>query len=64
MKKPIPVTLSDLEATAKDDKAGLCFYGYLKVYWDDATNNFNYWYKDRSCNKQMAEEVLGKSNAK
>jgi hypothetical protein len=52
------VTLNDLKATAKDGKNGQTFYGYLRVYWDDATNSFIYQYKARDCNEQMAISIL------
>lgn len=60
MKAPVPVTLDDLEATAKDAKNGLAIWGpkYLKVYWDDATNSFNYWYKSRPVNRAVAESFM------
>lgn len=58
MKIPVPVTLDDLQATAKDDKAGVCNYGGIKVYWDDATSNFNYWFKGEVIDAEQVKDIL------
>lgn len=58
MKTPVPITLKDLQATAKDDKRGLCLYGYLKIYWDDATNSYNYWFRDEVIDVKLANHIL------
>lgn len=52
------VTINDLQVIAKDDKAGLCVYGNLKVYWDDATDTYKYWYKSDVIVKSEAEAFL------
>lgn len=59
-KAPVPVTLDDLEATAKDAKNGVALWGprYLKVYWDDATNSFSYWRKSMSIGREAAEGFM------
>jgi len=58
MKYTEPVTIDDLEATAKDDKHGTTLYRYLKVYSDDATNTFNYWYKGSPVSRMAADGYL------
>lgn len=50
--------LVDLQKAAKGAKNGTTFYGYLKIYWDDATNSFTYQYKARNCNEQMVKDIL------
>lgn len=42
MKRPIPVTIYDLECTAKDASDGLASYRNLSVWYDDATYSFTY----------------------
>lgn len=58
MKTPIPVTLDDLQATAKDNKRGWCTYGSLKIYWDGATNKHNYWFKDEVIDAGQVKDIL------
>lgn len=64
MKNPVPVTIDDLRASAKDDKAGLSFYGHLKVYLDDANDSYSYWYKGKSITEAEIKNILlGKNYA-
>jgi hypothetical protein len=58
MKEREPITLRDLEMTAKDTKNGLACHGHLKVYWNDITNTFVYWYKTLPINKFIASRYL------
>lgn len=60
MKTPIPVNLNDLQATAKDDKRGLCRYKEVEVYWDDATNSYDYKYRGGRINADQAKDILNK----
>lgn len=58
MKTFVPVTLSDLQATAKDDKAGICNYGGSKVYWDDSIGNYKYWFKGEVVDADQVKDIL------
>lgn len=61
-KVPVPVTIDDLECTAKDAKDGHAFYKIrgeiLQVYWDDATNNFSYQWGLNRVPRDQATHVL------
>lgn len=58
MKFTAPVTIYDLECTAKDDKNGITEYCGVKVYWDDATDTFSYYCNGVAVSKVNAEAVL------
>lgn len=58
MKTHIPVTVYDLECTAKDAKNGVAEYRGIKVYWDDATNNFSYYNQNSQISKERAILII------
>ena len=58
MKSPNPVTIYDLECSARDAKNGECEYEGVKVYWDDAADQFNYYIDDDMVTKRSAIDTL------
>lgn len=58
MKTPVPVTIDDLEATAKDDKNGLACYRFVEVHWYWHTKQFHYYYKGKSETKKAVVAFL------
>jgi len=56
VKPRLPITLDDLEATAKDAKDGWCNYYKLYINWNG--KSFSYWFDDRSTTKLIAGEYL------
>jgi hypothetical protein len=58
MKTPLPVTLDDLQATARDDKARMCEYRKLTVFWNPIDNCFSYMHDGWRCTKDFAKSIL------
>lgn len=57
MKKSVPVSIYDLECTAKDAKNGMAKYGKVTVWWDDAQNSFLYKIGNANCSKEDLVEI-------
>lgn len=58
MKNPLPVTLDDLQATAKDDRDGKTTYRKITVKWIPARNTFIYEHDGWVCRKDFAIDIL------
>lgn len=58
MKTPVPITIRDLECTARDAKNGVAEYRGIKVYWDDATGEFCYYNDGHLIAKHQASFIL------
>lgn len=60
MKTPIPITIDDLRATARDDKDGICCYKQARVYYDDATHSYSYYIDGKHAFAEELESYLSK----
>lgn len=58
MKVPDPVTVYDLECTAKDAEDGVAVYGPVKVFYDDALNGFAYYNGPHQITRERAILML------
>lgn len=58
MKKSLPVTLDDLQATARDDFAGVCMYRKLTIIHQQKTNSFDYYHNNHPCNEAFVISTL------
>lgn len=58
MKQPLPVTLDDLQSTAKDDIAMTAKYRDIVVLWNIKTNTWSYWHDGFPCNEPFVRIKL------
>lgn len=58
MKNPLPVTLDDLQATAKDDLDGKYDYRKLTVFWLKTDKSFLYKHDGFYCTEEFAKLKL------
>lgn len=58
MKKSLPVTLDDLEATARDAKERMTVYRKITVFWNPIDNEYSYIHDGWRCSMEFAKNLL------